>query len=347
MDDSLPAGAPGNGTDPGDADPQGGQGARSVPPRTPRTPRIPSTPSTPPRERPGTPTETSYLPPPSARGYVTGVLLMAASPVSNQTGAAIGSLAFPVIGPVGVVAIRQFVTAAVLLPWVRPRLRSLRIDQWWPIIGLAVVFGVMNLTLYMAIERLGLGLAVVLEFLGPLAVAIGASRRRLDAACAVLAAVGVVVLVRPGPSTDVLGIALALVAATGWASYILLNRTLNQRLPRLHGSAAASLVTALTWVPIAAWWFVTHPPTAAALGLALACGLLASAIPYAFDPLALRRIPTGVYSTFTSVNPVIAAVVGWVLLGQAVTGLDWLGIGMIVAANVVVTSGGLRRVLRP
>lgn len=286
----------------------------------------------------------SYLPEPSRRGFVLGLWLMAASPVSNQTGAALGAMAFPVIGPVGVVAIRQFVTAAFLVPWVRPKFRSFTARQWWPIIAMALVFSVMNLSLYLAIERIGIGLAVVLEFLGPLSVAILSSRRAADWWWALLAAGGVVVLVRPGGASDLLGIALALVAACGWASYILLHRTLGQRLPRLSGAAAASLVTALAWIPVAAFWFPSHPATLRSLLLALACGILASGIPYVLDPLALRRVPTHIFSTFTSVNPVIAAIIGWVLLGQALAAMDWLGIVLIVLSNVAVTAGGLRRV---
>ncbi|MGW1087001.1 EamA family transporter [Streptomyces sp. NPDC002596] len=196
-----------------------------------------------------------------------GIVMMLTSSASNQTGAALGALAFPAIGPVGVVAVRQFVTAIVLTPIVRPRLRGLRKDQWRPILGLVVVFSVMNLSLYAAIDRIGLGLAVTLEFLGPLTVAIASSRRVLDIACAVLAGVGVVVLTNPGPTADIIGITLALLAATAWGSYILLNRTLGQRLPGLQGTAVAGLVTAAAWTPIAVTWFAFHAPTAAAIAL--------------------------------------------------------------------------------
>ena len=107
---------------------------------------------------------------------------MLVSSASKQTGAALGASAFPV----GVVAVRQLVTAVVLIPIVRPTIRSVRKDQWPPILGLVVVFSVMNLSLYAAIERIGLGPAVTPEFLGPLTVAVAGSRRVLDIACAVL-----------------------------------------------------------------------------------------------------------------------------------------------------------------
>ena len=146
---------------------------------------------------------------------------MLTSSASNQAGAALGAMAFPTVGPVGVVVVRQIVTALVLTPIVRPKFRGLHRDQWLPILGLVVVFSVMNLSLYAAIDRIGLGLAVTLEFLGPLTVAIASSRRALDIACAVLAGIGVVVLTSPGPTTDFIGVGLALLAATGWGSYVL------------------------------------------------------------------------------------------------------------------------------
>jgi inner membrane transporter RhtA len=127
---------------------------------------------------------------------------MLGSGLSSQVGAAVGSFAFPVLGPAGVVAVRQFVAAVVLLSVGRPRLRSFTWRQWQPVLLLALVFAVMNLSLYTAIDRVGLGLAVTLEFLGPLAVALAGSRRRTDLGCAVIAAAGVLVLMRPEPTTD-------------------------------------------------------------------------------------------------------------------------------------------------
>ena len=276
----------------------------------------------------------------TSRQRGAGIALMLASSASNQTGAALGALAFPTIGPVGVVAVRQFVTALVLTPIVRPRLRGLRQDQWWPVLGLVVVFSVMNLSLYAAIERIGLGLAVTLEFLGPLTVAIASSRRALNIACAALAGIGVVVLTNPGPTADLIGIALALLAALAWGSYILLNRTLGQRLPGLQGTAVASLVTVAAWTPIAVTWFAFHAPTAAAIALAVACGLMSSIAPYVADLLALRRVTAQMFGTFTSINPVWAALAGWLVLHQALDLNEWIGIGLIVISNVVVSARG-------
>ncbi|ELS50676.1 EamA family transporter [Streptomyces viridochromogenes] len=260
---------------------------------------------------------------------------MIGSGLSNQTGAAIGSLAFPVLGPVGVVAVRQYVAALVLLTVGRPRLRTFTWGQWWPVALLAVVFGTMNLSLYSAIERVGLGLAVTLEFLGPLTLALATSRRRTDACCAVIAAAGVVVLMRPQPSADYPGMALGLLAAVCWASYILLNRTVGRRIPGAQGAAAAAGLSALMFLPIGLAVAVRHPPTAGALGCAVAAGVLSSAVPYLADLFTLRHVPARAFGLFMSVNPVLAALVGWIGLGQGLGPTEWASIGAIVAANTL------------
>lgn len=288
------------------------------------------------------PARTATLASPSAtrRECTTGIALMLTSSASNQAGAALGALAFPIIGPVGVVAVRQFVTALVLAPIVRPTFRGLRRDQWLPILGLVVVFSVMNLSLYAAIDRVGLALAVTLEFLGPLTVAIASSRRPLDNACAVVAGIGVIVLTRPGPTTDVIGVGLALLAASAWGAYVVLNRGVGRRLPGLQGTAIASTITAAAWIPVAVVWFSSHAPTAAGVALAITCGLMSSIAPYVADLLALRRVPAHMFGTFASINPVWAALAGWFLLHQALEMTEWIGIGLIVASNVIVSARG-------
>lgn len=260
---------------------------------------------------------------------------MAGSGLSNQTGAALGSLAFPVIGPVGVVAVRQYVAAAVLFAVGRPRLREFTWRQWWPVLLLAVVFGTMNLSLYTAIDRVGLGLAVTLEFLGPLSIALAATRRRVDACYALIAAAGVVTLMRPRPSADYLGMGLGLLAAVCWASYILLNRTVGRRIPGAQSAAAAAGVSALMFLPVGIVVAVRHPPTLAAAACAVAAGVLSSAVPYLADLFTLRRVPAPAFGLFMSVNPVLAAVVGRIGLGQRLGWAEWAGIGAVVAANAL------------
>lgn len=260
---------------------------------------------------------------------------MLTSSLSSQTGAAVGSFAFDVIGPVGVVAVRQWVAGVVLLAVGRPRLRAFTRRQWWPVLALAAVFATMNVSLYAAIDRIGLGLAVTLEFIGPLTVAVAGARRHVTLGCAVLATAGVVVLTRPQPSSDYVGIGLALLAAFCWATYILLNRTVGRRLPGLEGSAAAGAVSGLVYVPIGIGVLVAHPPTPAALACAAAAGLLSSAVPFLADLLALRRVPAHFFGLFMSVSPVFAAGIGAAALGEALAPLDWLGIALVVTANTI------------
>jgi inner membrane transporter RhtA len=276
---------------------------------------------------------------------LAGAVTMLASALSNQTGAAIGSFAFPVLGPAGVVAVRQFVVAIVLLSVGRPRLRSFTWRQWQPVLLLAVVFAVMNLSLYTAIDRVGLGLAVTLEFLGPLAVALAGSRRRTDLGCAAIAGAGVLVLMRPQPTTDYLGLGLALLAACCWAAYILLNRVIGQRIPGAQGSAAAAGISAAIYLPIGVAICVHHPPTAAAFGCAMAAGVLSSALPYLADLFILRLVSAQAFGLFMSVNPVMAALVGAVLLGQQPGWIEWASISAIVAANAI--SIGTQRTAPP
>ncbi|MFJ9779728.1 EamA family transporter [Amycolatopsis sp. NPDC101161] len=271
----------------------------------------------------------------TSEGRWRGAALMTGSGLSNQVGAAVAALAFPQLGPAGVVAVRQWVAAVVLLATARPRLRAFTAAQWRLVLALALVFGTMNLSLYSAVDRVGLGLAVTLEFLGPLAVALAGSRRRGDLLGALVAAVAVVVLVRPRPSTDYLGIGLALLAAACWASYILLNRAVGARIPGVAGSAAAAGVSGLAYVPVGVVAMLTHRPDLGAVLAAVTAGVLSSAVPMLADLLTLRRVPAPVFGTVMSVNPVLAALVGWVVLGQRLDALSWAAIAVIVAVNVL------------
>jgi inner membrane transporter RhtA len=273
--------------------------------------------------------------PHAGRRRAAGIATLLGSGLSNQVGAAVGSMAFDTIGSVGVVVVRQFVAAAVLVPLGRPRVREYRWAQWWPVLLLALVFGTMNLSLYASIDRIGLGLAVTLEFLGPLGVALFASRSRGAVICALAAGGGVVAITHPEGSTDYLGVGLGLLAGLCWASYILLNRTVGRRIPGAGGSATAAAASAIAFVPIAIVTFATQPPTLAALGLAIVAGVLSSAVPYLADVAALRRVPAQLFGVLMSVNPIFAAVVGALVLGEALEWIEWGGIGLIVVANAV------------
>ncbi len=268
-------------------------------------------------------------------GLSGGIAAMLGSSVSNQVGAGIGAHAFPVVGPLGVVAVRQIVAAAVLLPVARPPFRRMTWAQWWPTLLLALVFATVNLSLYTAIDRIGLSLAMTVEFLGPLGVALLGSRSRTDLVAAVAAGVGVYVLVLPGPRTDFLGLGLALFAAGLWASYILLNGLLGRRMPGLQAPAAATTVSALVYLPVVVW--MVHDGRLAGLALvqSLITGVMSSAVPYASDLIALRLVSRRLFGVFMSVNPVVAALVGMLMLHEVLGLHEWVGIALVVLANAV------------
>jgi len=266
---------------------------------------------------------------------LAGVATMLGSALSNQVGAALGAHAFSAVGPPGVVAVRQVVAAVVLVPVARPAVRRMRWGQWWPVLLLAAVFGCMNLSLYTAIDRIGLGLAVTLEFLGPLAVALAGSRSRRDLLIATAAAVGVYVLVLPGPTSDYLGLGLGLLAAACWAAYIVLNRVAGARLPGLQAPALAASLCALAYLPVLVPFVADGRLSGAPLLYALAAGVLSSVVPYAADLTALRFVPSRFFAVFMSCHPVLAALVGIVVLGQVLVLHEWAGIAVVVLANVV------------
>jgi inner membrane transporter RhtA len=285
--------------------------------------------------------------PAATRPAASGVALMTVSAASSQFGAATAAQAFPVLGPAGVVAVRQWVAAAVLLTAVRPRFTRFTAAQWRPVLALALVVALMNLTVYEAVARIGLGLAITLEFLGPHSVALLSSRRRLDLGCALAAGAGVLVLARPRATADYTGIALGLAAAACWAAYILVNRVVGARVPGAEGPATAAGVSALGYLPVGIWLLATHPVTVLALAQAAVAGVACSAVPMTCDLLALRRVPARFFGVFMSLNPVLAAVGGLVILNQSLGLPDWLSITVIVAANAVSIGSGYRRGAEP
>jgi inner membrane transporter RhtA len=277
-------------------------------------------------------------PAPRAKARLTGVALMLGSGVSNAAGAGTAALAFPVIGPIGVVAVRQWVAGLILLAVGRPRFAAFTRREWRPVVLLALTVATMNVSLYLSVDRIGLGLAITLEFLGPLGVALASSRRAADLGFALAAGGAVVVLARPQAVADYSGVALGLLAALCWACYILVNRELGQRLPGVEGPAAAACLSALLYVPVGICVLISHPPTLRALGCAALAGILCSAVPMSGDMLALRRVPARFFGVFMSINPVLAALSGLIILRQSLDWLDWLAIAVIVSANAVSVS---------
>ena len=267
-----------------------------------------------------------------------GVATILVSAASTQAGAGIGVLAVPALGAPGVVAMRQLVASCVLLPIARPPVRRMTWSQWWPVLLLAASLVSMNLLIYLAFTRIGLGLAVTLEFLGPLMLGVLGSRSRGDLLTALAAGIGVYVLVLPGPSSDLPGIAFGLGAGACWALYIVSSRVAGARLPGVQATALAMALSTLVLSPVLVGLVIRLASGELAwqpLGFAFMAGLLSSALPYALDIIALRRVPAAFFGVFMSVHPVFAGIAGVLILGQLLNLHEWVGILIVVTANAV------------
>lgn len=276
-----------------------------------------------------------------------GLALATGSAASMPFGQAVGVHAFAALTPVGVVAIRQLVTALVLLPVVRPRVRGLTWSQWWPVLALGFLFVAMNLFVALAIDRVGVALGLTLEFLGPLCVALAGSRSRRDLVCAAAAGVGVYVLILPDGDSDLVGISAGLTAAACWASYILLNRTVGRRLVGLQATALAAAFATTLCLPVFVWLVLTGRFTGMPLLLACIAGVLSSVVPYVADLLALRRVTARQFAITMSLNPVFAATAGVVVLNETIETHEWVGIGVIVLVNLITASTATDRRTSP
>jgi inner membrane transporter RhtA len=255
--------------------------------------------------------------------------------VSVQFGAALATTLFDELGPAGTSLLRIGFAAIIMAVAVRPRLRGIAPDAWRLVVAFGLTLGVMNLAFYEALDRIPLGIAVTVEFAGPLAVAVLGSRRPLDLLWVVLAAAGILLLANPGgaESIDGIGLALALVAAGGWASYILLAARAGPRFPGAEGVTLAMAVAALVpLVPgIAGGGSVLLEPRYLAIGAVV--GLMSSAIPYSLEMEALRRIPRHVFSVLMSMEPGVAALAGFIVLGQALDARELVAIALVAAAS--------------
>lgn len=269
--------------------------------------------------------------------------------VGSQFAATLGASLIPIVGPFVVVALRQTVAAVSLAALGRPRLGGRRWPEIWPAVLLGAAMAIMNNAVYLSIARLGVGLTITLEFVGPLVVALTASRRLGDALCALAAAGGVALLALGPVRVDPLGLLLGLVGASAWASYILLNRRVGRDWSGIQGAAVAAIVCALLSAPIGFATLGARPLGLHVVLIGAIAGLLSSAVPAAIDMVVLRRIEPRVYGLLMSVNPVVAALLGWLVNGRALAPLQWLAIVVISAASGVALGrpargpGGSRR----
>ena len=284
---------------------------------------------------------------PSSRPAV-GVALVVGSCLSLPFGAAVAAQLFPALGAWGVTSLRIGLAAVLLLVFVRPRVRGWTRRQW----GAAVLFGVslagMNGFFYAGIERVPLGTAVAIEFLGPLILAAVLTRRLLDGMWVGIALIGMALLGLDGmlgaEPLDLLGVFFILIAAGFWVFYIRMSARVGEAIPGSGGLVVGLLAASVLLLPVGI-------PTVAAVGasgdmslllLALLTAVLSSVIPYSFELAALRRLPQRVFGVLLSLEPAFATLAGWLVLGQSATPLKLLAIGLVVAASVGTALGARR-----
>jgi inner membrane transporter RhtA len=273
----------------------------------------------------------------------SAVALVVGAACSVQAGAAVAKSLFPALGPPGVVFLRLLFGAIALWVIARPELRGRPWRELRLVLGLGVVLVSMNVSFYESIDRLPLGIAVTVEFLGPLAVAVLGSRRRLDFVWVALAAAGVALLAEGGgKGVHASGLALAALAGVFWAVYILLSVPIGRIYPGASGLAPAMMLGA---VLVAPWGIISaghHLRDAQLVGAGVGVGLLSSALPWSLELEALRRLPTHVFGVVLSLEPAVAALAGFVFLHEHLRARAWLAIGLVVLA-----SAGATRSRRP
>ncbi len=254
--------------------------------------------------------------------------------LSVQAGAALAKGLFPVLGPAGTVGLRVGFSALILLAVFRPRLGRLNAAQWRAVIPYGVILGIMNMLFYFSLDRIPLGLAVTVEFAGPLAVAVFGSRKAVDVLWVVLAGAGIA-LITPwtGGGVDPVGVALAAAAGACWAAYIVLGGRLSHLLPGGAAVAAGMVVAAIVALPVAGAMGGFAQVNARLLAAAVGVALLSSAIPYTLEMVALRELPARTFGILMSLEPAVAAIVGLVVLHERLTPTQWLAIALVIAAS--------------
>ncbi len=263
--------------------------------------------------------------------------------ISVQFGAALAATLVPEIGAGGSVLLRIAISAAILFPLARPRLRGRSRSAWLTVVAFGIALGLMNWSFYGALAHLPLGVAVTVEFLGPLVLATVLSRRPLDFVAVAAAAAGVLLISEaftvPFDELSLTGLLLAGTAGVFWAAYILLSRRTGAEFEGLQGLALALVVSTVVVLP-AGWsssglWTTEH--LAKGLGLAV----LSSVLPYSLELLALRRLTASVFGILLSLEPAVAALAGLLVLGQRLHLVQVVGLALVVLASAIVM--GLRR----
>jgi inner membrane transporter RhtA len=278
-----------------------------------------------------------------ARGYphglrasqrATSIALVLGGVVSVQVGAAVATTLFDELGPPATVFVRVLFAALALVAVWRPSVRAVDAGGWRLVALFGVSLAAMNLSFYEALDRIPLGITVTLEFVGPLGVAVLTSRRRLDLVWAALAACGIVLLSPlPAGSIDALGASLALLAGCFWGAYILLSARVGRAFEGGDGLALAMAIGAGLLIPAGIAGAGSALLDARVLAVGFAVALLSSAIPYSLELEALRRLPEGTFGVLMSLEPGVATLAGFVILGQDLSALELVAIALVTAAS--------------
>jgi inner membrane transporter RhtA len=275
--------------------------------------------------------------PPTNAAVLSATIAM----VSFQIGATFAKQLIPAIGAPGTTALRLGFSSLLLVVLQRPW-RSMPSRSAWPVVlAYGVSLGAMNSVFYLALSRIPLGIAVAIEFVGPLAVAVFASRRRLDYLWVGLAASGLSLLLpitHSGAALDPIGVLYALAAGVGWALYIVFG----QKAGQAHGPSASTwglMVAALLAVPVGVADAGARLFDPSILPFGVGVAIFSSALPYTLEMIALRRLSTKAFGTLMSFEPAIAAIAGVVLLHERLTLTQWTAIGAIILASVGAVAG--------
>ena len=262
---------------------------------------------------------------------------MLAGIASVQLGNGVAKTLFDDVSATTVVWLRLVTSALILLAVARPALRGHSRQDWVVVLAFGISLGAMNWSIYQAIARIPIGLAVTIEFVGPLALAVLGSRRLRDLVWVALAALGVLLLgLEPG-ELDAAGVAFALLAGAAWAAYILMSAQTGRRWPGLDGLALASVVATVLIAPAALGGHSDELLDVRILLLGAAVGLLSSVIPYGCELVALRSLRPAVFSILMSLEPAAAALAGLVVLGEVLTGWQLVAMACVVVASVGAT----------
>lgn len=273
----------------------------------------------------------------STRG-VHPVALVLAAVASVQFGGALAATLIPTLGAAGSVTLRLAFGAVILTLIVRPRLRGHTRRAWLTVVAFGLVLGLMNLSFYASLERLPIGVAVTVEFIGPLVLAAALSKRAADVVAVIAAGLGVVliagVLTTPVDDLDLVGLGLAGTAGVLWAAYIVLSARTGAEFEALDGMAICLVVATIAIAPWGVGRAIDAPGDLLLRGLAIA--ILSTVIPYSLELIALRQLSTGVFGVLLSLEPAVAALAGWVVLDQVLNPAQLLGMALVIAASAVV-----------